>query len=138
MPNNADRTNLRAYIAYYLPSMEALVRYFHAAVGFPVRTTWLKAVKVGNYCTWTGLTLDNPTSYCPSEDETIKGHIVQSRQGVQSTKPKIPRRPIPDTPPKESPLPSTSSRELHMQTVHISKLYTYDTGRLPIKARSGN
>ena len=92
MSNNADYTNLKAYSAYDLPIVEALVRYFHASDGFPVRTTWLKAIKVGNYCTWTGLTLANATSYCPSEDENIKGHIVQSRKGVRYTKPKIPQR----------------------------------------------
>ena len=32
---------------YDLPSMEALVRYMHAAAGFPVRSTWLKAIKTG-------------------------------------------------------------------------------------------
>ena len=30
------------------------------------------------------------------------------------------------------------SNELHMHTVHISKLYTDDTGHFPIKARRGN
>ena len=52
MPNSADHTNLKAYSAYDLPSVEALVRYFHAAAGFPVRTTWIKAIKVGNYRFW--------------------------------------------------------------------------------------
>ena len=138
MPNNADQTNLRAYIAYDLPSVEAPIRYFHAADRFPVRTTWIKAIKVGNYCTWPGLNLDNSTAYCPFADETIKRHIVQSRQGIRSTEPKIPRRPIPNKSPEESPPPSTRSRELHIHTVHVSKLYTDDTGRFPIKERSGN
>ena len=82
IPDNDEQTNLRAYSAYYLPSVEALVRYFHAAAGFPVRTTWIKAIKVGNYRTWPGLTLDNATTYWPSADETMKGYIFQSRQGV--------------------------------------------------------
>ena len=82
MPDNADQTNLRAYSAYDLPSVEALVQYFHAAAGFPVKTMWLKAIKVGNYLTCPGLTLDNATVYCPLADEKIKGRIVQSRQGV--------------------------------------------------------
>ena len=86
MPNSTDQTNLRAYSAYDLPSVEALVEYFHAMAGFPVRTTWLKAIKAGNYHTWPGLTLANATSYCPSADETIKWHMVQSRQGIRSTK----------------------------------------------------
>ena len=68
IPNSVDYTNLKAYRAYDLPSVETLVRYFHAADGFPVSTTWLKAIKVGNYRTWPGLTLANATSYCPSAD----------------------------------------------------------------------
>ena len=138
MQNSADHTNLRAYSAYDLPSVEALVRYFHAAAGFLVRNTCINAIKVGNYRTWHRLTLANATAYCPSEYETIKGRIVQSRQVIRSAKLKIPRRPIPGTSSEESPLPSTRSRELHMHTVHISKLYTDDTGRFPIKARGGN
>ena len=104
-PNSADQTNLKAYSAYDLPSVDALVRYFLAAAGFPVRTTWLKAITVGNYHTWPGLNLANATSYCPSADETIKGHIVHSRQSICSNKPKIPRRPIPDTPQRKHPYP---------------------------------
>ena len=138
MPHSADHTNLKAYSAYDLSSVEALVRYFHMAAGFPVRTMWLKSIKVGNYRTWPRLTMANATAYCPSADETIKGHIVQSRQGVRSIKPKIPRRYIPNTSTEEAPLPTTSSRELHTHALHISKLYTDDTGRFPIKARSGN
>ena len=77
MPNSAEHRNLKAYSTYDLPSVEVPVRYFHATDGFPVRTTWLKSIKVGNYLTWTGLTLANATAYCPSADETIKGNIVQ-------------------------------------------------------------
>ena len=63
MPNSLDYTNLKAYSAYDLPSVEALVRYFHAAAGFPVSTTWPKAIKMGIYRTWPGLTLANATVY---------------------------------------------------------------------------
>ena len=31
---------------YDLPSVEALVRYMHAAAGFPIRSTWLRAIKM--------------------------------------------------------------------------------------------
>ena len=110
MPNSVDHTYIKAYSPYDLPRVEDLVRYFHAADGFLVRTTRIKDIKVGNYCTWPRLTLANATSYCPSEDETIRGKRVQSRQSVCSTKPKIPQRPIPNTPPEEAPLPSISSR----------------------------
>ena len=75
-----------AYSAYDLPSIEALVLYIHAASGFPVNSTWLKEIKKVNFETWPGLTYTNASKYCPHAVETIKGHMVQSSQGVRSTK----------------------------------------------------
>ena len=70
---------------YDLPSMEALVRYMHAAAGLPVRSTWLKAIKNRNFNSWPGLTYNNAAKYCPQSIETMKGHMVQSIQGAIST-----------------------------------------------------
>ena len=53
---NAQQSTLKAFSAYDMPSVEALIRYFHAAAGFPVRDTWLKAIKSGNFDSWPGLT----------------------------------------------------------------------------------
>ena len=58
----------------------------HAAAGFPVKSTWLKAIKKVNFETWPGLIYTNEAKYCPHSLETIKGHMVQSSQGVISTK----------------------------------------------------
>ena len=57
-----------------------------AAAGFPVRSTWLKAINNGNFNSWPGLTYNNAAKYCPQSIETMKGHMVQSSQGVRSTK----------------------------------------------------
>ena len=57
----------------------------HAAAGFPVKSTWLKAIKNGNFESWPGLTYNNAAKYCPRSVETLEGHIVQSSQGVRST-----------------------------------------------------
>ena len=87
-----EEATLEAFSAYYLPSVEALVIYFHAAAWYPVIYTWLKAIKAGNYESWPGLTYINTTKYCPSADYTIKGHMLQTRKSVQSTKPKKPSK----------------------------------------------
>ena len=84
--NQAEHITLGVYIAYDILSVAALVQYFHAAAGYPVRFTWLNAIKAGNYSSWTGLTYKNVSRYFPSADETIKGHMVQTRQGARSTK----------------------------------------------------
>ena len=87
---DSNKTTLKAYSAYDLPSVRALIRYFHAAAGYPVCSTWLKAIGSGNYSMWPGLTLANATKYCPTATATLMGHLVQKRQGVGSTKTKTP------------------------------------------------
>jgi len=73
-----------------LPSIGALVGFYHACLGFPVKQTWLDAIKAGNCDTFDGLTYSNAAKYCPDSDETIMGHLAQQRQNVRSTKPKQP------------------------------------------------
>jgi len=142
-PRRADTqaSSLAAYSAYDLPSVVALVRYLHAAAGFPVKKTWLAAIKAGNFATWPGLTYSNAAKYFPESDETVKGHLTQSRKGTRSTKPKSPEskppKPIATEAP-ESPLPSKRSNEVHIVELPLSKLYTDDCGRFPIRSRSGN
>ena len=74
-----------AHSDYNLPSIEALFRYMPAAAGFPVKSTWLKAIKKLNLETWPGLNYTNAAKYCPHSVETIKLHKVQSSQGLRST-----------------------------------------------------
>ena len=123
------RSGPTALNAHDLPSVGALVRYLHAATGFPVKSTWLAAIKSGNYASWPGLTYANANKYFPIYIETLQGHLTQSRQGVCSTKPK------PDPVPRP---PKTKSNELYITTEPISKPYTYDMGRFPVRSRSGN
>ena len=54
IPETATTSTLQAFSAYDLPSVEALVEYFHAAAGFPVRDTWLKAIKNKKLCIMAG------------------------------------------------------------------------------------
>ena len=132
MPYGADKMKLKAYSAYDLPSVKSLIRYFHAAAGYPVRSTWLKAIGSGNYSTWPGLTLANATKYCPTATATLMGHLVQKRQGVRSSNMKTPASL------QQHILPQVKSNELHVFVTPISKLYIDDTGRFPVHERSGN
>ena len=61
------------------------------------------------------------------------GHLVQKRQGVRSTKTKLTA-----TSPQEQQLPQVRWNKLHIHVTPNSKLYTDNTGRFPIHARSGN
>ena len=81
-----EEATLETYSAYNLPSVKSFFKYFHTAAGYPMRSTWLAAIKAGNFKTWPELTYNNDRRYGLSADETIKGHMVQSRQNVRSTK----------------------------------------------------
>ena len=61
------------------------------------------------------------------------GHLVQRRQGVQSTNPK----PAPPTSPEE-PMPHVQSNEIFLEVTPISKLYTDDTSSFHVHARSAH
>ena len=68
------------------------------------------------------------------------GHMVQTRQGVRSTKPKKPKKPTnaKTTSSMLVKLLEEPSREIHIYMRLISCLYTDDTGRFPVCSRSGN
>eukprot|EP00804_Cyclotella_cryptica_P000724 CCRYP_001009-RA/>CCRYP_001009-RA protein AED:0.50 eAED:0.50 QI:0/-1/0/1/-1/1/1/0/226 len=115
-----------ALSATNLPSVGALVHYLHAAAGFSVKSTWLAAIKAGNYASWPGLTYANAASHCPDSTETAKGHLTQTRKGIHSTKPKS-THPLPVPPPSTLPSPAPS-HVLHVVDKPVSKLYTKDMG----------
>jgi hypothetical protein len=73
-----------------LPSISALVSFYHACFGFLVKQTWLDAIKAGICDTLNGLIYSNVVRYCPNNDETILGHLAQQHQSIRLTKPKLP------------------------------------------------
>ncbi len=95
-------------------------------------------IKAGNCDTFVGLSYSNVACYCPNSDETILRHLVQTCQNVQSTKPQLKSQP---NPPLIIVIPVPlleASQEVFLHVYPISKLYTDDTVRFPVQARSGN
>ncbi len=118
-----------------LPSIGALVGFHHAYLGFPVKQTWLHAIKAGNCDTFDGLTYLNAARYCLEADETIMGHLAQQRQNFWSKKPKMPLlAPLVVLPPPVA----MPSNHVFIVTKPLSKLFTSNTGRFPVRACSGN
>jgi hypothetical protein len=88
-----------------LPSIGALISFYHACLGFPVKQMWLDAIKPGNCDIFDGLTYSNVARYCPDTIKTILGHLAQQHQNVISTKPKCPTPLSPTTLPTTAPSP---------------------------------
>ncbi len=122
-----------------VPSIGALVSFYHACLGFPVKQTWLDAIKAGNCDTFNGLTYSNVARYCPDSNKTILRHLAQQCQNIQSTMPKHPTPLPPTTLPTAAPSPKDMpSNQVFIKVYPLSRLYTDDTGLFPIRACSGN
>jgi hypothetical protein len=78
----------QANSVYDLPSTEQAIKWMHAVCGYPVKSTWLKAIKAGNYIGWQMLTERNVNKYYSETSEMPKGHMNQTRKNVRSTKAK--------------------------------------------------
>ncbi len=103
----------------------------HAICGYLVKSTWLKAIKVGNYVGWPMLTECNVQKYYPKTIKTAKGHLNQTRKNIQSTKVKV------------MPLETCNTSHLHGKKVHDVYTQTYmvhktmfsnQTGQFPIRS----
>jgi hypothetical protein len=71
---------------YKLKMQPELVRYYHAAVGFPTKPTWVAVIKNRQFASWPGLTAKSVTKHFLELEETTKenGHKMQS--GLHPTK----------------------------------------------------
>ena len=120
---------------YDLPSTSMRIKYLHAAAGFPVRDTWVAAIKAGNYSSWPGLTAKAVIRYYPESDETAKGHMKRQRQNVRSTKIELQSVPMPTTQAEHLP----KHKELYLFVFNAKDtMYTDQTGQFPITSMRRN
>ena len=70
--------------------LSTMVQYIHATLFSPTKSTLLKAIAAGNLITWPGMTAENIRKHLPDTAATALGHLDQERQGLQSSKIKIP------------------------------------------------
>jgi hypothetical protein len=72
----------KALNVYKLPSTKEVICFEHAALGFPPKSTLLKAIRNKNLVTFPGMSADNVNNFFPESNKTQKEHMRQSRQGV--------------------------------------------------------
>ena len=69
---------------FELRKQPEIVRFLHAAAGFPTKRTWLKVIKKGFHSSWPGLTARAAEKYFPEAEETQKGHMRSVKAGIRS------------------------------------------------------
>ncbi len=116
-----------------LPSTEQAVKWMHVVCGYPVKSTWTKALKAENFVGWPILTERNVNKYYPDTDKTSKGHMNQTWKNVRST--------------KRAPMESFNSKEMHGKKVRDVYVKVYNarettfsnqTGQFPTRSKSDN
>jgi hypothetical protein len=86
--SNIQGATERANAIFELPSTRQTILYHHVLAGFPVKETFLNAVRAGNYAKWPGLNIVALHKYFPNLDKTQKRHMKGQRQGICLTKQK--------------------------------------------------
>jgi hypothetical protein len=120
---------------YNLPSTEQAIKWMHTVCGYPVKLTWLKAIKAGNYVGWPMLTKCNIQKYYPKTIETAKGHLNQKRKNLRSTKGKAAPLETCDT----SHRHGKKVRDVYTQTYMVCKtMFSNQTGQSPTQSLHGN
>eukprot|EP00804_Cyclotella_cryptica_P024317 CCRYP_015305-RA/>CCRYP_015305-RA protein AED:0.21 eAED:0.21 QI:0/0/0/1/1/1/2/0/741 len=120
---------------YELPSIEQTIRYLHAAAGFPTKTTWMAAIRRGNYNTWPLITIANVHKHFLQSEETQQGHMRSQRQGVCSTKTTL--QATSNTPSLTAP--SLPNQDIYIKTYDTrDTVFTDQTGKFPRVSSRGN
>jgi hypothetical protein len=61
------------YNVYELPSVKPTIWYLHGAAGFPTKTSWLKAIRKGNYLSWPLINVKNVAKHFPESRKRKRG-----------------------------------------------------------------
>jgi hypothetical protein len=114
-----------------------MIRYLHATAFSPVKTTWLAAIKRGYFASWPGLTTAAVAKHYPQTPATAKGHMVQTRQNIRSTKTKlIENDNVPNTDPIQEPN-NNITNQAFATVKETGRIYTDQTGQFPVTSSKG-
>jgi len=128
----------KAMNVYKLPSTKEVVIFQHAA-GFPTKAMLLTSIRSNNLVTFPGMTADNIRKFFPESDETQKGHMKQTRQGVRSTK-VIDEDAMLEAETHPKPTPGVKIKDVYLRVFDTTKkaMYTNQPGRFPITSAGGH
>jgi hypothetical protein len=120
---------------------QELATYLHAALGSPVPSTLLRAIRRNHLVTFPGLTANLVTKHLPKSLATVLGHQDQEAKHLHSTK-ALPAAatPLASEPDLKPALDAPSHHIFAMlfDKVQIMKSYSGQTGRFPIPSSRGN
>ena len=138
--DDIDAIKIPAFFAhsiYECNNTNQLIQFYHATMGHPVLSTWCKAIDIGYFRGWPGLTAKRVRKFITVSEPTEMGHMDQRRTGIRSTTSTATEgdsmEPVQQTPSNDR------SHHVYMSITDIDgKLYSDQTGRFPITSNRGN
>jgi hypothetical protein len=113
-----------------------LINYIHAACLSPVKSTWITAIKNGNFSSWPGLNEHSVEKHLSKSTSTTKGHLNQQIQNARTTK--IKDAQLLDTDTDQDQDHGIKTQYIYAATIDAGQIYTDQTGRYPIVSSKGN
>jgi hypothetical protein len=115
-------------------NQKELINYLHAACFSPVKSTWITAIKNGNFLSWPGLTEHDVEKHLSKSTATTKGHLNQQRQNARTTQIKTNNAGN-----QESDIDhGIKTQFVYAATIDAGQIYTDQTGRFPVVSSKGN
>jgi hypothetical protein len=111
-----------------------LINYLHAACFSPVKSTWITAIKNGQFTSWPGLTEQAVEKHLSRSTSTTKGHLNQKRYNARTTKVKD-TKVIFTEPDLDHGI---KTQFVYAATIDAGQIYTDQTGRFPVVSSKGN
>jgi hypothetical protein len=109
-------------------NQKASINFLHTACFSPVKSTWIKAIKNGNFSSWLGLNEHSVEKYLSKSTSTAKGHLNQQRQNARTTKIKDAQLPDSETDQDHG----IKTQIVYAATIDAGQIYTDQTGRFPV------
>jgi hypothetical protein len=111
-----------------------LINYLHAACFSPVKSTWITAIKNGNFLSWPGLTEHAVEKHLSKSTATKKGHLNQQLQNARTTQIKTNNANS-----QESDIDhGIKTQFVYAAAIDAGQIYTDQTGRFPVVSSKGN
>ena len=125
----------RANSVYDLPSIEQAINWMHAALGYPVASTWLKVYQAGNFVGFTFADVKYIRKYYPETDKTPAGHLIRQRQNMRFTKPK----PVLFKTINTTELQGNRKQHVYIKVIETREtIYSYQTGAFSVQSKKNH
>jgi hypothetical protein len=129
-----ETENVQCNHAHDNNNQKDLINYLHAACFSPVKSTWITAIKNGNFSSWPGLTEHIVEKHLSKSTSTTKVHLNQQRQNARTTNIKdaqvIVTEPDIDH--------GVKTQFVYAATIDAGEIYTDQTGIFPVVSSKGN